>query len=417
MKNPNKKALLFCFVAIILIISLSFSSAYPLWDLITGRVSLTNFFAGSDAPLTGPCTTYGEKQCYGTTGYQVCTIVNYSPGAGYEWSSVYNCKSRQTCKSDEGATCTCDNECSYGVKECQWPQDSLGVYTVGYHSCGIDYSGSGCYYWGSFQACAIGQSCNIGTGECEKCTNECSSVGTRECAMRSGGKYGYSLELDAYRICGIIDTSYCYRWSDYIVCPNGQLCKKNGVCSRYNCDASKTACTKTPCNGKWNVGGEISGKKCCGGEDRGEYYAQRTDVGFVGGVIRWMGDDESDDACCKSVHSCVYEDTCYKPDRAYALGDTDGYDKVIYCNRGHWSDLDTFDHFCNDYYILDDPWAKSGESIKLGDYTYFGESGCCGDDKGEYYTTNNCPGVSGKTACCNSPHDAISSEGRCVSKC
>ena len=64
-------------------------------------------------------------------------------------------------------------------------------------------------------------------------------------------------------------------------------------------------------------------------------------------------------------------------------------------------------------------WVSSGETAAFGEYSGIDELECCGDDYGEYYidVDKNCPGATGKTACCNSADDKIDVNGRCVSEC
>ena len=177
------------------------------------------------------------------------------------------------------------------------------------------------------------------------------------------------------------------------------------------------------------VGEPCRTQPCCG-DDVNEYfrYLNGVDIGY------WAADMEDDwinvllaigdgpHACCSSPDQCVAwpDSKCYSQGQ-YATGFAGDY--IVLCGANSlWIDCDSSNEACGKCNLN---WVSSGEA-SVGEYTQAGEIKCCGDDyynyygEGgyhEYYITTTCPGVSGKSACCNSASDKVDANGNCVTSC
>ena len=163
------------------------------------------------------------------------------------------------------------------------------------------------------------------------------------------------------------------------------------------------------------------------------YYMARSGVGFPGDNSYYCDTDYSDTAYCNNKYpsaDCVFNHKCYNNRHAYDLngdGRREAYCKdmgrarptynhrgITYYSSGTWINCDAFSGMCSacgNY-----KWTKAGES-GVGEYSDTSTNECCGDDSGEYYITNYCPGYSGSGKCCNNRYDKIDANGNCVSSC
>jgi GH18 family chitinase len=99
---------------------------------------------------TNDCSTSGQRQCSGTSGYQICG--NYDTDTCLEWSTATSCAAGQTCSNGQCAT-QCTNECAVGAKQCSS--------TSGYQVCG-NYDIDSCTEWSTATTCATGTTCSAG---------------------------------------------------------------------------------------------------------------------------------------------------------------------------------------------------------------------------------------------------------------
>ncbi|MDO8740013.1 MAG: C1 family peptidase [Candidatus Woesearchaeota archaeon] len=257
----------------------------------------------------------------------------------------------------------CTNQCTSGTKQCYG--------TTGYQTCG-DYDSNSCYEWSSVTNCASGYTCS--NGACvASCTNECTTSGAKQC---SGS---------GYQTCGNYDSDSCLEWGSVIntpICASGYTCS-NGICVSI-----------------------------CSSNYVFNYLNGRQDTNYYS--VAWS--DRSDiTACCSSTAECVGLDgKCYSNHQSSPGFNSGGNDNIADCEwvTNWWFDCDYDGTSCKDCKLK---WVKSGEKKVFGEYDTATSTECCGDDANEYYVTANCPGVSGKSACCDSPKDLVNSRGECTS--
>ena len=251
--------------------------------IVNGKSILTEkdgncltFTVKSEPPCTNECSTFGAKQCSGTTGYKTCG--NYDPDSCLEWSSVTKCPTGQTCSSGVCQTTCTPKTCASLKYACGSASDGCGK-TL---NCGTCASGkicnankcvvcvpntvSGCKVcksdgsaWVDTDSkCASGQKCQ--NGVCVAiCTPTCTTSGAKQCSGTA-----------SYQICAL--SGGCLKWGAATACPTGQTCSGTGVCKTrctpktcsslgYTCGTASDGCGKT-----LNCGTCASGKVCVSGK-------------------------------------------------------------------------------------------------------------------------------------------------------
>ncbi|HHQ45061.1 MAG TPA: hypothetical protein ENN13_02875 [Candidatus Altiarchaeales archaeon] len=206
----------------------------------------------------------------------------------------------------------------------------------------------------------------------------------------------------------------------------------------WDCDVGGQAACENYCQLQWlpsggsNVG-EYSGAGaygCCG-DDLNE-MVETCEINTAGGTIAWTCPTEN--ACCAEP-SCVgadgkcYPVTYYDDENliwvinAYDVeGVASGNDQYAGCGaQGKWNDCDseTFCGACAEVFApgsTENYWIRAGES-GVGEYTDTTTAKCCGDDANEYLVTEQCPGATVTSLCCNNPDKKIGAGGNCVSEC
>lgn len=190
-----------------------------------------NFFVGS---CDNECTI-NEKVCEGNS-YKTCG--DYDEDICWEWDSVTNCDSGETCENGvcvvDDVPVTCSDECFEGSKECS--------NDTSYRTCG-SYDGDSCLEWSEPTLCPMGPIGIIceGDGECidsfpdpvptPEPTHECETIGLRE------------------------NEKYCspeYQWESQKLDSNS--CENDFECKDNNCKNSVCGEVKIPIkDNKWVI--------------------------------------------------------------------------------------------------------------------------------------------------------------------
>jgi hypothetical protein len=184
------------------------------------------------------------------------------------------------------------------------------------------------------------------------------------------------------------------------------------ACTFYYCDSYSFACTYY--GYYWNIGGDVSGTTCCtddAGENKEYFRVYSANTAEANGKLG--GDDSGDDACCDSDYDCVYNSVCYTHNARYDLDGDGRLDYYCYNNGGGWwINVDYHTSYCSaavgtgHWNIGGDAAAEDAYYTSTGsrtDYCTIGADGhpstqcCCGDDTGEYYSTDDAYNTGGNT--------------------
>ena len=157
---------------------------------------------------------------------------------------------------------------------------------------------------------------------------------------------------------------------------------------------------------------EVVGKNCA--SKTSKCYKEERDYPKE---IEWAG---LGSACCASTECVGQNDSCFAGSwtNTSSIGmhtglNANGNDDSAYCYaEGTWLDCDRFTSYCDDASVCGeaDGAVSSGETNAFGEYENFGESGCCGDDAGEYYVTTG-----SYSACCDNATDTVNASLECIS--
>ena len=244
-------------------------------------------------------------------------------------------------------------------------------------------------------------------------------------------------------------TSFVTDWynnnSEQLQCPSYENIVRNNEysCGHWPNNVLERNYNNLPITYTWPTGVD---NRCIIGEDRfiigqntksednccSSDYPWKTsqDAGYTPGV-EWA--DGSTGECCSNPKDCIDQfGNCKNSGDAtthnglYFNLNSKGNDNVAYCWKysspsveggGTWLDCDRWPNYCDAVEVCGevDGSVKSGETINFGEYTYFEQDGCCGDDNGEYYITECILGLESCTPkCCDYSADKINENGNCV---
>jgi hypothetical protein len=279
------------------------SCAYNSWPSATSGQDCQQVDNRCNITLTGKWDS-SEARCEGCNGQ---TEVNSSSSCG---SISYSTKCESVC----GAPSVCDEQpVGYVFTQC-----NLTGQTYFADKCG---SGTSCNFTDDTTTCrssAYNSSCTAASD----CNNQ--PPNSNHC---HGGENGDLYTCNS--TCADVFNQDCGNTSCVGSCPgctwNIKGCSSGlKICSNtpYDVDTHPLFCSGCLGNGRWNIGGDVSG--CCG-DDANEYNKTCAKSGVTEDIC--SGDN---DACCNATNKCVYHNSCY------ANGEFNSDYPCIYCNGGTW---------------------------------------------------------------------------------
>ncbi|MFH1642945.1 MAG: DUF4215 domain-containing protein [Nanoarchaeota archaeon] len=197
-----------------------------------------------------------------------------------------------------------------------------------------------------------------------------------------------------------------------------------------NGDASSVKCEAVAGTGRWNLGGDADCDPdkaeqtvCCCGDDNSEFYNFRDGIQLLDSRkyynftltpitkpydVAWA-DVTSKTACCNSDVDCVDGNGDCVSHLTAQPGFNNGNDNTSLCFRGGWADCDWDNTTCSQCGL---EWTITGENTVIGEYKFSTadtpDSGCCGDDKGEFFSyRKGAFNDYSDSACCSASTDCV----------